>query len=436
MNQFEKFRLERKTEHRYWILRFKTGCTKIRNDRRKINIVLIYIAVMILLWMVQPWRYFWQNDDIFSVMQRVGIGQLFPVLSLAGLFFLIVFFGTPKGWKNVQNNLRRIGMVNHAGEAPYLVTRYADSNHSRIAVLEFETCGIPLIEWKDKQEKLEAALNVYIAKMEQGSTNRRVLLYTVPVGFQISKILYWKDSYLSSKDFELVLGESVLGPVMVDLSRIPHILLGGSTGSGKSILLKLLLMQCVKKGAKVAVADFKGGVDFPEIWHKKCRMILDKDELLNYLTDLVNELEHRKKIFRAYGCADINEYNKQRYEFYSRIIFTCDEVAELLDKNGLNKEEKDFVYKVENKLSIIARQGRAFGIHLILATQRPDATILTGQIRNNIDCRICGRADSILSQIILDNGDASNRIPKGAQGRFLMHDGTIFQGYLFDQKSL
>lgn len=82
----------------------------------------------------------------------------------------------------------------------------------------------------------------------------------------------------------------------------------------------------------------------------------------------------------------------------------------MLDKTGLSKQQKDEILKIESELSIIARQGRAFGIHLVLATQRPDATILNGQIRNNIDTRICGRADNVLSQIILDNTDASDKI--------------------------
>ena len=81
----------------------------------------------------------------------------------------------------------------------------------------------------------------------------------------------------------------------------------------------------------------------------------------------------------------------------------------------------------------LARQGRAFGIHLILATQRPDATILTGQIRSNLDCRICGRADQVLSQIILDSTEAAERIPKDSQGRFLLSNGTLFQSYWFDE---
>ena len=78
---------------------------------------------------------------------------------------------------------------------------------------------------------------------------------------------------------------------------------------------------------------------------------------------------------------------------------------------------------------MIARQGRAFGIHLILATQRPDANILSGQIRNNIDCRVCGRADTILSQIILDSTVAAEQIPKDKAGRFILHDVTVFQGF-------
>lgn len=64
-----------------------------------------------------------------------------------------------------------------------------------------------------------------------------------------------------------------------------------------------------------------------------------------------------------------------------RYIFACDEVAEVLDKTGLSKEQKEQVAQVESRLATIARQGRAFGIHLILATQRPDANILAGQIK-------------------------------------------------------
>jgi len=299
--------------------------------------------------------------------------------------------------------------------------------------MEFEANGIPKSVWETKRELIEAALNLHIVKVTEGKDKRRTLLHTVPARTNLPTVAYWKDEYMNNDSFILTLGESLLGAVTVNLAKVPHILLGGSTGSGKSVLLKSLIMQCVKKGAVVCVADFKGGVDFPEVCHRKCRMVFENTDLFELLTSLGDELERRKTVFRDEGCSNIDEHNKINGDSLSRIIFACDEVAEVLDKNGLSKEDKELVSRIEGKLSIIARQGRAFGIHLILATQRPDANILTGQIRNNIDCRICGRADNVLSQIILDNTNAAGQIPKDAQGRFIRHDGTVFQGYLFDE---
>ena len=248
--------------------------------------------------------------------------------------------------------------------------------------------------------------------------------------------LEWKDSYLSPDSFVPPLGKSYTGPVTVNLAHIPHILLGGSTGSGKSVLLKLLLMQALRKGAEVYIADFKGGVDFPKVWHQKCRMCFTEENLCNILDQLVEELERRKSALKALGCPNIDAYNEIAERPLQRLIFACDEVAEVLDKTGADSERKKLLSQIESRLSTIARQGRAFGIHLILATQRPDATIIPGQIRNNMDFRVCGRADSVLSQIILDSTSAAEQIPKDARDRFITGDGIVFQGYLFDEGQL
>lgn len=133
------------------------------------------------------------------------------------------------------------------------------------------------------------------------------------------------------------------------------------------------------------------------------------------------------------------------YPFYTSDCFmeVSEEVAEMFKElttlNCIyiiamaNKEDKERIDTIIGYLSTIARQGRAVGIHLILSMQRPDASILPGQIKNNIDCRICGRADGVLSQIVLDSTEASDAIPKDAQGRFLMADGTVFQGFWSDE---
>lgn len=165
-------------------------------------------------------------------------------------------------------------------------------------------------------------------------------------------------------------------------------------------------------------------------------MCFTEEDLRDTLDQLAAVLEHRKSAFKALGYPNIDAYNEIAERPLQRLIFACDEVAEMLDKTGADNERKKLLSQIESMLSTIARQGRAFGIHLILATQRPDATIIPGQIRNNTDFRVCGRADSVLSQIILDNTSAAEQIPKDARGRFITGDGTVFQGYLFDEEQL
>ena len=343
----------------------------------------------------------------------------------------------PLGRKNAQEQFKRIGLINRAGEVPCLIRKFRDKDNRSLTVWEFTTYGIPIQEWEKNQYYIEAALDINIVKIRYRRGKSRIQLYTVPARAELPAQIQWKDKYLSKDSFVLALGESHLGQVTVDLTKIPHILLGGSTGSGKSVLLKLILMQAIQKRARVYIADFKGGVDFTNGWQDKCDLCFDEERLIEVLEMLTAVLEQRKAIFRDAGCANLDEYNKTLKDAkLPRFILACDEAAEILDKTGLTKEQKERVAKIESKLSMIARQGRAFGIHLILATQRPDATIIPGQIRNNIDCRICGRADNVLSQIILDNTAAAEQIPKDARGRFLLHDGTIFQAYWFDENTI
>lgn len=352
---------------------------------------------------------------------------------LVGAIVFGVLLVYPFDRKMVEDQFQSIGLANAAGLVPKLLRKRRDKGHPRVTVWEFSNPSIPLKVWEDKQLAIEAALDINIIRMKYGKSKSRVIIQAVPAKDDLPEYVEWQAKYLSPDSFVLVLGEGYIGPVTVDLTKVPHILLGGSTGSGKSLLLKLLLMQSIHKGAEVYIADFKGGVDFPSAWHEQCRMCFEEDDLIKLLTGLVDELERRKSLFKEAGCPNLDEYNKAKGTYLKRLVFACDEVAEILDKSGVDKTRKDKLAPIESKLSLIARQGRAFGIHLILATQRPDANLIPGQIRTNLGCRICGRADSILSQIILDSTAAADQIPKEARGRFLLHDGTMFQSFLFDE---
>ena len=400
----------------------------------KLILIIFYLLGGILVWKNQQTiANSTGNMDYLSPVADYALEHIFGTYITVGLIIVPILIFLPLDKRAVQDQLRNIGFVNHADMVPELKRKYKDKQNPRISIWEFTARGIPLKEWKDKQAAIETVLDITIVKMKNGSGKSRVLLYTVPARTDLPEVINWNPKFLSIESFILVLGESFTGPVTVDLVKIPHILLGGSTGSGKSVLLKLLLMQAIQKGAQVCISDFKGGVDFPPVWHEKCRMCVDEESTLELLDELTEELKRRKKLLAAAGQSNIDRYNTATGEQLQRYIFACDEIAEVLDKTGLTKEQKETVSKIESRLSVIARQGRAFGIHLILATQRPDANILSGQIKNNVNCRICGRADTVLSQIILDNTSAAEQIPKDARGRFLLHDGTVFQAYWFDE---
>ena len=382
------------------------------------------------------WRTLAGNIPLLSPLLKAAMEHALLAYLLAGAAVLLALLLYPFGRRAAKDQLQCIGLINHAGMPPDLLRKRRDKDNPRVTVWEFRNQSIPLQEWEKKRLAIETALGITIVKLTYAKGKSRVLVYAVPAGDDLPEVLKWKDSYLSLDSFVLVLGESYTGPVTVNLTHIPHILLGGSTGSGKSILLKLLLMQALRKGAEVYIADFKGGVDFPKVWHEKCRMCFAEEDLCNILDQLVEELERRKSAFKALGCPNIDAYNEIAERPLQRLIYACDEVAEVLDKTGADSERKKLLSQIESRLSTIARQGRAFGIHLILATQRPDATIIPGQIRNNMDFRVCGRADSVLSQIILDSTSAAEQIPKDARGRFITGDGIVFQGYLFDERIL
>ena len=382
------------------------------------------------------WRTLAGNIPLLSPLLKAAMEHALTAYLLAGAATLPVLLLYPFGRRAAKDQLQCIGLVNHAGMPPDLLRKRRDKDNARVTVWEFRNQSIPLQEWEKKRLAIETALGITIVKLTYAKGKSRVLVYAVPAGDDLPEVLKWKDSYLSLDSFVLVLGESYTGPVTVNLTHIPHILLGGSTGSGKSVLLKLLLMQALRKGAEVYIADFKGGVDFPKVWHEKCRMCFTEEDLCDTLDRLVEELERRKSALKALGCPNIDAYNEIAERPLQRLIFACDEVAEVLDKTGRSKEDKELLAQIENRLSTIARLGRAFGIHLILATQRPDANIIPGQIKNNMDFRVCGRADSVLSQIILDNTSAAEQIPKDARGRFITGDGTVFQGYLLDEERL
>lgn len=407
-------------------IRLLTGLKNIWSKKWKAIFPVAFIIATYLFWYYVKQNILTIETVILSKCLLCVFNALMLAILIIGTLLIVSMLGTPLSAKRIEKCLYSVGFKDKSGETPVLISRYKEA---KAEVFEFYSPTIPLNEFEKKCTDIETALNVRIVSLNSGKDFQHVIIKSVSANNDLPDKIEWNNALLSDKDSELLLGESQIDKVTADLKVTPHILIGGSSGSGKSVLLKLLLMQCVEKGYDIYIADFKGGVDFCGVWKRKCNIITQQEKLINRLEYIVEELNSRKQLFLDCECANIEQYNKLTDCDFHRIIFACDEVAELLDKTGLDKESKAEVAKIESMLSSIARQGRAFGIHLILATQRPDSDVLKGQIKNNIDFRICGRADKVLSQIILDNSDGAEKIPKDKQGVFLTNTGVLFKAY-------
>lgn len=402
------------------------GLRAIKEKPTKVLVIICYEILLKLLFDS------YSNTDVvvlYKLHQLLGI-LAYLGLAIVGAIMLVIFLGMPFDFILMRKRLSKIELKNRLGEIPQLIGYKKSNKKSTMLVYDFYTRGIPLSDWERKKDYIETALGIVVIDMYYIKGNQLLRIECVKSKNSIPSSITWKDTFLQFDDFQLNCGIGLGGrPVIVDLSNQNSMLIAGSTGSGKSVLLKNILYQCSKKGAEVYVADFKGGVDFVKpFWHEHVIFMSTEEEVIIFLDAVIGEMERRKQLFLANEVSNIKQFNEE-IGWLPHIVFACDEVAELLDKSGLSKEKKAVIQEIEGKLSTIARLGRAFGIHLILATQRPDANILSGQIKNNVDIRVCGRADAVLSQIILDNTSAKDEIRKNQQGRFIMSDGTVFQGY-------
>lgn len=214
----------------------------------------------------------------------------------------------------------------------------------------------------------------------------------------------------------MAIGKDVKGtPTFADLAEMPHLLVGGTTGSGKTICLNSIILSLLYRNSpdemKLILVDPKR-VEFPiysNLDHLLCPVIYDANQTLVALKWLVGEMERRFMVLAEAHSRDITSYNqkmeKKGEDKLSYIILIIDELADLMSVKG--KEIESYVVR-------LAQMSRATGIHLILATQRPSVEVITGLIKANITSRIALKVGSLIdSRTILDGSGAEKLLGKG-----------------------
>ncbi|GAA9031188.1 DNA translocase FtsK [Helicobacter pylori] len=236
----------------------------------------------------------------------------------------------------------------------------------------------------------------------------------------------------SSSPLTLALGKDIVGnPFITDLKKLPHLLIAGTTGSGKSVGVNAMILSLLYKNPpdqlKLVMIDPKM-VEFSiyaDIPHLLTPIITDPKKAIGALQSVAKEMERRYSLMSEYKVKTIDSYNEQApnngVEAFPYLIVVIDELADLMMTGG--KE-------AEVPIARIAQMGRASGLHLIVATQRPSVDVVTGLIKTNLPSRVSFRVGTkIDSKVILDTDGAQSLLgrgdmlftPPGANGLVRLH---------------
>lgn len=231
------------------------------------------------------------------------------------------------------------------------------------------------------------------------------------------KSMFEHDEFMKSKYFlPIAIGRDVSGnPIYAGLEKMPHLLVAGATGSGKSVVINSILMSLLYKHSpdvlKLILVDPKR-VElslYNNIPHLITPVITDTKKVMGALKWAVNEMDRRYELLSKAATRDILTYNAKMAEkkepFMPMLVIVIDEMADLMATYGRD---------VEAAIVRLAQMSRAVGIHLILSTQRPSVEVITGLIKANITSRIALQvASQIDSRTILDMAGAERLLGKG-----------------------
>lgn len=277
--------------------------------------------------------------------------------------------------------------------------------------------GVRLAQVLTLQNDLALALAAHPIRMEAPIPGKSLVGIEVPN--QTISTVKLRDVLESSaytrrkSNLSIVLGKDVSGaPIMANLASMPHLLIAGSTGSGKSVCINNIILSLMYQNSP---ADLRFILIDPkrvelsvynDIVYLEAPVINDTDKIINSLRFVVSEMHERYKLLQAANKRNIDAYNKSvivnRLPYFVVIV---DEFAALM---SLAPKE------IEAAVVSLAQLGRAAGIHLILATQRPSVDVITGLIKANITSRIAFAVASAMdSRTILDTSGAEKLLGKG-----------------------
>lgn len=275
--------------------------------------------------------------------------------------------------------------------------------------------GVKLSKITGLNQDLSLALASHPIRIEAPIPGKSLVGVEVP---NKAAALVRLGSLIASPEFQnsgslgFVLGRDIDGkPIFSNIDKMPHLLIAGATGSGKSVIIHSLLISLLYKNSpstlKLILIDPKRVElsNYDGLPHLIAPVITENKLAINVFRWAIQEMERRYKILLEAGNRDIQSYNTKAKEPMPYILIVIDELADLMTTHGR---------EVESLIIRLAQMARATGLHLVVSTQRPSVEVVTGLIKANITCRIALQvASQVDSRTILDTAGAEKLLGRG-----------------------
>lgn len=325
--------------------------------------------------------------------------------------------------KLLTDAFKNAGLQSKIGRLPQLISDNPIDPMTR--KMRLTNAGFPLETFRNHSKFVESELGVFIDEMRENRERRSVdVIYS---HYPMAEVVVY-NSKLTSRPYEFPIGQTRANATTSSFKESPHLLVAGQTGGGKSTFLRQFIVHLatIQKSCKFLLIDLKGGLEFSLFENRKQFVVVPHVKAaIEELLKIDKLLDTRMAFLKKNQCKDIEAYFKKDEKNKNQInldrqVVVVDEAAEMF-LAGHHAKAKD-IQEARGILSRIARQGRAVGIHLVIATQRPDSRSLDPQVKANLTGVLCFQMMNDSSSIaVLGNGRATD-LPK-VPGRAIWKNG-------------
>lgn len=389
----------------------------------RIGFVSIFLSSVILFRVDVHLRSHWKFiPHIDGVGVRAWCGVLLAILPF-------YFWSLAQSAKRMRVNRKierlclNAGLVTRMKDHPIFIVDVPISEWTRR--LRLRTFGIPLSSFKNAKDVIESELNLIVTKMENPKDNKEY----IDIHYSTVRMPdIWALGHITKyKDFTFPVGKTYGGDVTTSLKRIPHYLIAGETGGGKSTFIRMLVMVLLANNEDIELVfiDLKGGME-NQLFNGlgRATLLCEIPDVALKLSELDKMLTLRMSELAEANCRNIDIFNAKQTNYTKRLsrqLIVVDEISELIPTTM--SPNKTQLYAINRTLNRITRLGRAVGFHVVIGVQKPDAKNLDPTIKANLPGIVCFPVNHFTqSMIVLGNGHGAD-LNAAIQGRAIWKHG-------------